>query len=231
MQESVTAPLVGGGLTKRGRTIALLVVLLAFFMDVLDGTIVNVAIPSIQENLGASYSAIQWIIAGYALAFALFLITGGRLGDIFGYKKVFLAGIVGFTAASAFCGFVDHHRNAGRRASGPGFHGGDDGAADPVDHPDHVHDLRGAAERLGVLRRPRRRRHRHRPDPRRAPDLRRPLGARLARDLSRQRAGRHSRRPSSRSSTCRTRSRRIRCASISSASRWCSSRCSCSCTR
>ena len=73
-------------------------------MDVLDGTIVNVAIPSIQESLGASYSAIQWIIAGYALAFALFLITGGRLGDIFGYKKLFLAGIVGFTAASAFCG-------------------------------------------------------------------------------------------------------------------------------
>ena len=106
MQESLTAPLVGGGLTKRGRTIALLVVLLAFFMDVLDSTIVNVAIPSIQENLGASYSAIQWIIAGYALAFALFLITGGRLGDILGYKKVFMAGIVGFTAASAFCGFA-----------------------------------------------------------------------------------------------------------------------------
>ena len=91
-------------LTGRARTIALLVVLLAFFMDVLDGTIVNVAIPSIQEGLGASYSAIQWIIAGYALAFALFLITGGRLGDILGYKKLFLAGIVGFTAASAFCG-------------------------------------------------------------------------------------------------------------------------------
>ena len=91
-------------LTGRARTIALIVVLLAFFMDVLDGTIVNVAIPSIQEGLGTSYSAIQWIIAGYALAFALFLITGGRLGDILGYKKLFLAGIIGFTAASAFCG-------------------------------------------------------------------------------------------------------------------------------
>src|SRR5882672_1890980 len=104
MQKPVTTPLVGGGLTKRGRTIALVVVLLAFFMDVLDGTIVNVAIPSIQKSLGASYSSIQWIIAGYALAFALFLITGGRLGDILGYKKLFLAGIVGFTAASALCG-------------------------------------------------------------------------------------------------------------------------------
>ena len=104
MQEAVAATEVGAGLSRRGRTIALIVVLLAFFMDVLDGTIVNVAIPSIQESLGASYSAIQWIIAGYALAFALFLITGGRLGDIFGYKKLFLLGIVGFTGASAFCG-------------------------------------------------------------------------------------------------------------------------------
>src|ERR1043166_5028712 len=104
MKESVVMPEVGAGLSRRGRTIALIVVLLAFFMDVLDGTIVNVAIPSIQESLGASYSAIQWIIAGYALAFALFLITGGRLGDILGYKKLFLAGIVGFTGASALCG-------------------------------------------------------------------------------------------------------------------------------
>lgn len=81
-------------------------VLLAFFMDVLDTTIVNVAIPSIQAHLGASYSAIQWIIAGYALAFALFLITGGRLGDIFGYRTLFLAGMAGFTLASAACGLA-----------------------------------------------------------------------------------------------------------------------------
>ena len=107
MQKHVdTVPQTGVALSKRGRTIALIVVLLAFFMDVLDGTIVNVAIPSIQESLGASYSAIQWIIAGYALAFALFLITGGRLGDIFGYKWLFLVGIVGFTVASALCGFA-----------------------------------------------------------------------------------------------------------------------------
>ncbi|MEO8668385.1 MAG: MFS transporter [Bauldia sp.] len=96
------APLVTG----RARTIAVLVVLLAFFMDLLDTTIVNVAIPSIQKDLGASYSAIQWIIAGYSLAFALFLITGGRLGDILGYKKLFLFGMGGFTIASALCGFA-----------------------------------------------------------------------------------------------------------------------------
>jgi len=99
-------PPVGAGLTQRGRTIALWVVLLAFFMDLLDTTIVNIAIPSIQANLGTSYSAIQWIIAGYALTFALFLITGGRLGDIVGYKPLFLTGMVGFIVASALSGFA-----------------------------------------------------------------------------------------------------------------------------
>ncbi len=99
-------PPVGAGLTERTRTIALWVVLLAFFMDLLDTTIVNVAIPSIQANLGASYSAIQWIVAGYALTFALFLITGGRLGDIVGYKPLFLFGMAGFIVASALSGFA-----------------------------------------------------------------------------------------------------------------------------
>ena len=82
------------------------VILLAFFMDLLDTTIVNIAIPSIQKELGASYASIQWIVAGYALTFALFLITGGRLGDIFGYKRLFLIGIAGFALASAACGFA-----------------------------------------------------------------------------------------------------------------------------
>jgi len=102
----VAAPSVGAGLTGRGRTIATLVVLLAFFMDILDSTIVNVAIPSIRSGLEASYSSIQWIIAGYQLAFALFLITGGRLGDIIGYKKMFLIGVFGFTIASAISGLA-----------------------------------------------------------------------------------------------------------------------------
>lgn len=86
------------------RWLALTVVLVAAFMDLLDVTIVNVAIPSIQRNLNAGYSEIQWVAAGYALAFAAGLITGGRLGDIYGRKRIFLIGIVGFTAASALCG-------------------------------------------------------------------------------------------------------------------------------
>lgn len=88
------------------RTIALVVVALAFVMDLLDNTIVNVAIPTIQTNLGASYAAIQWLLAGYSLTFALLLITGGRMGDVFGYKKLFLTGVAGFTAASLLCGLA-----------------------------------------------------------------------------------------------------------------------------
>ncbi|MDI9836078.1 MFS transporter [Streptomyces sp. KAU_LT] len=78
----------------------------AAFMDLVDVTIVNIAIPSIQREAGATFSQIQWITAGYALAFAAGLITGGRLGDIHGRKRLFLIGIGGFTLASALCGFA-----------------------------------------------------------------------------------------------------------------------------
>lgn len=87
-----------------GRWRALLVLLLAAAMDLVDATIVNVAIPSIQRDLGATYAAIQWVVAGYILSFALLLITGGRLGDIYGRQRMFLLGVVGFTLASALCG-------------------------------------------------------------------------------------------------------------------------------
>ncbi len=92
--------------TKRERTIALTVVALAFVMDLLDNTIVNIAIPSIRENLGASYATIQWLIAGYALSFAVLLITGGRMGDVFGYKKLFMWGVAGFTLTSLLSGIA-----------------------------------------------------------------------------------------------------------------------------
>ncbi|ANW19750.1 MFS transporter [Streptomyces clavuligerus] len=78
----------------------------AAFMDLVDVTIVNIAIPAIESDLDASFGAIQWITAGYALAFAAGLITGGRLGDIYGRKRLFLIGITGFTLASALCGFA-----------------------------------------------------------------------------------------------------------------------------
>ncbi|MCX4906275.1 MFS transporter [Streptomyces sp. NBC_00878] len=90
----------------RRRWFALAIVMTAAFMDLVDVTIVNIAIPSIQREAGASFGQIQWITAGYALAFAAGLITGGRLGDIHGRKRLFLIGIGGFTIASALCGFA-----------------------------------------------------------------------------------------------------------------------------
>ncbi|MGI5426434.1 MFS transporter [Streptomyces sp. CA-179760] len=95
-----------GGGTDRRRWFALAIVMTAAFMDLVDVTIVNIAIPSIRRESGASFSEIQWITAGYALAFAAGLITGGRLGDIHGRKRIFLLGIGGFTVASALCGLA-----------------------------------------------------------------------------------------------------------------------------
>ncbi len=79
------------------------VVLLANLMDLIDSTIVNVAGPSIREALGGSASTLQWMSAGYTLAFAVFLITGARLGDMFGRRRMFLIGSAGFTVMSAAC--------------------------------------------------------------------------------------------------------------------------------
>ncbi|MET9723142.1 MFS transporter [Streptomyces zaomyceticus] len=92
--------------SDKRRWIALAIVMTAAFMDLVDATIVNIAIPSIERDLGASFGAIQWTTAGYALAFAAGLITGGRLGDIYGRKRLFLLGTAGFTIASALCGFA-----------------------------------------------------------------------------------------------------------------------------
>jgi len=70
----------------------------ALFMIMLDNTIVNVALPSIQEDLGASLSGLEWTINGYTLSFAVLLATGGRLGDIFGRRLMFLVGVVIFAS-------------------------------------------------------------------------------------------------------------------------------------
>src|SRR5215468_280292 len=86
------------------RWLTLIILLLAAFMNLLDVSIVNIAIPSIQRDLGASYADVQWALAGYTLAYALVLITGGRLGDTFGRKRLFLIGVAGFTLMSALCG-------------------------------------------------------------------------------------------------------------------------------
>src|ERR1700679_2880047 len=79
------------------------VVIAANIMDLMDATIVNVAGPSIRIALGGSASALQWLPAGYTLAFAVFLIAGARLGDMFGRRRLFLIGSAGFTLMSAAC--------------------------------------------------------------------------------------------------------------------------------
>ncbi len=83
---------------------ALAVTLVVGFMSLLDVTIVNVAIPSIQSGLGASAQAVQWVVSGYALAFGLVLVAGGRLGDLLGRRRMFLIGLAAFTITSAAAG-------------------------------------------------------------------------------------------------------------------------------
>ncbi len=86
--------------------VILMVVSLGFFMTLLDLTIVNIAIPNMISKLHASLDDILWVINAYALVLAVLLITAGRLGDLFGQRRVFFAGIALFTIASAACGFA-----------------------------------------------------------------------------------------------------------------------------
>src|SRR5262245_36534685 len=78
----------------------------ALFMIMLDNTVVNVALPSIQRDLHASISGLEWTTSGYTLSFAVMLATGGRLGDIFGRRRVFLIGVVIFALSSATAGLA-----------------------------------------------------------------------------------------------------------------------------
>src|SRR5213083_2320506 len=91
-------------LTTRKRWLALYVLCLGDLMIVLDGTIVNVALPSIRDDLGFSESSLAWVVNAYLLTFGGFLLLGGRLGDLFGHRRLFLIGITLFTAASVACG-------------------------------------------------------------------------------------------------------------------------------
>ena len=85
---------------------ALAVVCAAFFMTILDVSIVNVALPSIGESLDFSRENLQWVLTAYAITFGGFLLLGGRAADLFGRRRVFLVGVVVFTAASLLCGLA-----------------------------------------------------------------------------------------------------------------------------
>ena len=90
----------------RTRWLALYVLCAGSLMIVLDTTIVNVALPSIRTNLGFSETSLAWVVNAYLLTFGGFLLLGGRLGDIFGHRRLFLGGIALFTLASAACGLA-----------------------------------------------------------------------------------------------------------------------------
>ena len=87
----------------RWRWVVLGIVLIAEIMDLLDSTVITIAAPTVRHELGGSTTSMQWWAAGYTLAFAVFMIVGGRLGDVFGRRRVFIIGITGFTLASIAC--------------------------------------------------------------------------------------------------------------------------------
>src|SRR4029453_5259058 len=89
---------------SRTRWFALVVLCLGDLMIVLDTTIVNVALPSIRQDLGFTETSLAWVVNAYLLTFGGFLLLGGRLGDLFGHRRLFLLGLTLFTAASVACG-------------------------------------------------------------------------------------------------------------------------------
>src|SRR5437764_8074188 len=89
---------------NRTRWLALYVLCLGSLMIVLDMTVVNVALPSIRQDLGFSRTSLAWVVNAYLLTFGGFLLLGGRLGDVYGHRRLFLAGITLFTLASLACG-------------------------------------------------------------------------------------------------------------------------------
>jgi MFS family permease len=142
LEFSVTAHLQG-----KSRWLALIVLCLGDLMIVLDSTVVNVALPSIRSDLGFSETSLVWVVNAYLLTFGGFLLLGGRLGDLYGHRRLFLYGIVFFTVASLACGLANSQTLADRRRarSRAGRRGGLGGCA-VADHA-AVHRGRRSAPR------------------------------------------------------------------------------------
>ena len=92
--------------TDRNRWLALYVLCAGVLMIVLDATVVNVALPSIKDDLNFTQSNLAWVVNAYLIAFGGLLLLAGRLGDLIGHRRVFLAGLAVFTVASLLCGFA-----------------------------------------------------------------------------------------------------------------------------
>ena len=174
------------GMTDRTRWLALIVLCLGDLMIVLDTTIVNVALPSIRADLGFSQTSLAWVVNAYLLTFGGFLLLGGRLGDLFGHRRLFLVGIALFTLASLACGLSNsqQHLLGGARGAGARRRGRVGGRA-LADH-EALHRARRAREGDGRVRLRDGRRRQHR----RAARRRAHGHARLALDLPRQPADR-----------------------------------------
>ncbi len=170
--------------------LVLVLVCIAQFMVVLDATVVNVALPSIQDDLGFSGSSLQWVVNAYTLAFGGFLLLGGRAADFVGRKRLFIAGVIVFTVASALAGLATSSEFLIVARALQGLGGAMVSPAALSIVTTTFKDGAGAdqgAQRLGGDRRRRRGRGpAARRDPHRVPVL----GV----DLLRQRAGRRSRR-------------------------------------
>ena len=183
----------------RKRWLALFVLCAGTLMIVLDTTIVNVALPSIRADLGFSETSLAWVVNAYLLTFGGFLLLGGRLGDLFGHRRMFLIGIALFTVASIACGLAGSQGFLDRGARGAGARRRDRLGRLAVADDEPLHRAGRAREGDGHLRLRRRRRRQHRRAARRRPH--RP--ARLALDLPRQRARSASASTSARCGCCR----------------------------
>ena len=175
-------------LDGRTRWYALIVLCLGTLMIVLDSTIVNVALPSIRSDLGFTETSLAWVVNAYLLTFGGFLLLGGRLGDLYGQRRLFLGGITLFTIASLACGLSTSQEQliAARAVQGARRRGGLGGLA--VAHDEPLHRARRARQGDGHLRLRRLRRRLDRRAARRHPHRR----ARLALDLPRQHPDRRS---------------------------------------
>src|SRR5580693_8971259 len=105
-RKSASIEMAGQAMTDLRRWLVLCVVLMGTFLAILDVSIVNVAIPSIRADLHATYGEIEFVVSAYTLTYACLLVTGGRLGDNYGRKILFIFGLVVFAAASAACGLA-----------------------------------------------------------------------------------------------------------------------------
>src|SRR5438105_3157646 len=104
MELHISPPPLGERRVGASRWLALIILCAGFLMIVLDMTIVNVALPSIKNDLGFTQAGLAWVVNAYLIAFAGLLLLAGRLGDLLGRKRVFLVGLAMFTAASLLCG-------------------------------------------------------------------------------------------------------------------------------